>query len=187
VLHRSPFLRNLLLATGGAFGIAALFPIRSLGPRPGNALRTTPWTRGLRLVDEGGNVVRAVDVPVDGLVTVFPEGHTDAADGVAVLIRLDERLIEPVSGRESWTPQGFIAYSKLCTHAGCPVGLYLAQTKSLLCPCHQSVFDVRRHARPTTGPAARALPQLPLAIDDTGALVAQGDFSGPVGPSWWSM
>lgn len=187
VLHRRPVLRGLLLGSIGALGVAALFPIRSLGPRPGSALRTTPWRAGRRLVDSDGNVVEAANVPVGGLVTVFPEGATDAADGVAVLIRVGGNLVQPLPGRETWSPDGFIAYSKLCTHAGCPVGLYLAQSNTLLCPCHQSVFDVLHHAKPTSGPAARPLPQLPLAIDDSGALYAQGDFSGPVGPSWWSM
>jgi ubiquinol-cytochrome c reductase iron-sulfur subunit len=187
VLERRPVLRGLLLGAVGALGVAALFPIRSLGPRPGNALRTTPWANGRRLVDRSGAIVHASDVPLDGLVTVFPEGSPDSADGQAVLIRVGEGLIEPAPGREDWAPRGYVAYSKLCTHAGCPVGLYLAQDKTLLCPCHQSLFDVLHHARPTSGPAARALPQLPLAIDADDALVARGDFSGPVGPSWWSM
>jgi ubiquinol-cytochrome c reductase iron-sulfur subunit len=188
VLHRRPVLRGLLLGAVGAFGVAALFPIRSLGPRPGNSLRTTAWRAGRKLVDSDGNLVRADQVPIGGLVTVFPEGATDAADSVAVLIRLAaDNQPQPLPGRESWTPDGFVAYSKVCTHAGCPVGLYLAQSNTLLCPCHQSAFDVLHHAKPTSGPAARALPQLPLAIDETGVLHAQGDFSGAVGPSWWSM
>jgi ubiquinol-cytochrome c reductase iron-sulfur subunit len=88
--------------------------------------------------------------------------------------------------RAHWAPDGLVAYSKVCTHAGCPVGLYEAEPNQLLCPCHQSAFDVLRGAKPVLGPAARALPQLPLRIDAAGLVVAEGDFSSPVGPSWWN-
>jgi ubiquinol-cytochrome c reductase iron-sulfur subunit len=94
-------------------------------------------------------------------------------------------LLQPVKGRETWSPQGFVAYSKICTHAGCPVGLYQAQLHELLCPCHQSNFDVLSGARPLFGPAAVALPQLPLRITPDGFLAATGDFSEPVGPYFW--
>jgi ubiquinol-cytochrome c reductase iron-sulfur subunit len=86
----------------------------------------------------------------------------------------------------SWTVDGIIAYSKLCTHAGCPVGLYVQQLGELLCPCHQSVFDILAGATPVAGPAARPLPQLPIAVGADGTLVARGDFSAPVGPGYWS-
>ena len=183
--RRSAILRTLAVAAG-ALGAAALFPLRSLGPGPGRSLLTTPWRRGLRLVTEDGRTVRAEDVPRGGLVTVFPEGHTDAADAQAVLVRVDAALIQPAPGREDWAPDGLLAYSKICTHAGCPVGLYEAQSHELLCPCHQSTFDVLRHARPVFGPAAAPLPQLPLRIDGDGYVVADGDFSDPVGPAFWS-
>ena len=79
-----------------------------------------------------------------------------------------------------------IAYSKICTHVGCPVGLYQADTHELLCPCHQSTFDVLDGARPRFGPATRSLPQLPLAVDGDGFLTAQSDFTEPVGPGFWN-
>ena len=91
----------------------------------------------------------------------------------------------PREGREDWTVENIVAYSKICTHAGCPVGLYQAELGLLLCPCHQSTFDVLEWARPVFGPAARSLPQLPLALDDDGYIIATGDFSGPVGPGFW--
>ena len=91
----------------------------------------------------------------------------------------------PREGREDWTVENIVAYSKLCTHVGCPVGLYQAEQGLLLCPCHQSTFDVLDGARPVFGPAARSLPQLPLAVDDDGYLIATSDFSGPVGPGFW--
>ena len=182
--RRKLLLRTLGLAAG-ALGAAAVFPIRSLGPRPGGALLHTPWTRGRRLVTDDGRPVRAADVPAEGLVTVFPDGLPGSADGQAVLVRVANGLLHPEPGRESWTPDGLIAYSKICTHAGCPVGLYQADSHQLLCPCHQSAFDVLRGAVPVVGPAAAPLPQLPLRIDDAGYLVADGDFSDPVGPSFW--
>lgn len=186
VLTRRKALRRLLVGAGASLGLAALFPIRSLGPSPGSSLKRTPWTNGLRLVDPEGRPVRAEDVPLDGLVTVFPEGHVGSADGQAVLIRVRPELLQPIRQRADWAPEGFVAYSKVCSHAGCPVGLYQAQDHSLLCPCHQSTFDVLRHARPTFGPAARPLPQLPLRINAQRELEATGDFSDPVGPAWWT-
>ncbi len=184
ITRRKLVIRSLGLAVGG-LGVAALFPIRSLGPRPGRTLVETPWKAGLRLVTEDGRPVRTVDVPVEGLVTVFPEGSPGSADGQAVLVRVDPGLVRPARGRQDWSPGGFIAYSKICTHAGCPVGLYQADTHQLLCPCHQSTFDVLDHAEPQDGPAAAPLPQLPLSITPDGFLVARGDFSEPVGPSFW--
>jgi ubiquinol-cytochrome c reductase iron-sulfur subunit len=182
--RRKLILRTLAVAVGG-LGAAALFPIRSLGPNPGTSLVRTPWRDGLRLVTEDGRPVRIEEVPVEGLVTVFPEGHPGSADGQAVLVRVAPGLISPLPGREDWAPAGFVAYSKVCTHAGCPVGLYQAESHELLCPCHQSSFDVLHHATPTFGPAAAPLPQLPLRIDTGGFLVARGDFSEPVGPVFW--
>jgi ubiquinol-cytochrome c reductase iron-sulfur subunit len=182
--RRKMMVRSLGLAVGG-LGVAALFPIRSLGPSPGRDLAVTPWHSGLRLVTDDGRPVRADDVPPEGLVTVFPEGDPGSADGQAVLVRVAPGLLVAKSGREDWAPRGIVAYSKICTHAGCPVGLYEAANHTLLCPCHQSTFDVLRHAKPQIGPAAAPLPQLPLSIDREGFLVARGDFSEPVGPLFW--
>jgi len=184
ITRRTLVIRSLGLAAGG-LGLAALFPIRSLGPSPGGALLGTPWGPGVRMVTDDGRPVRAADVPVEGLVTVFPEGSPGSADGQAVLIRVAPGLLVPKSGREDWSPQGLVAYSKICTHAGCPVGLYEAESHQLLCPCHQSTFDVLHHATPAIGPAAAPLPQLPLSVDPEGFVVVRGDFSEPVGPSFW--
>jgi ubiquinol-cytochrome c reductase iron-sulfur subunit len=180
--------RKLILGSLGAAAVAmigaALFPIRSLGPRPGRSLLETPWRDGVRLVTQDGRAVRATEVPLGGLVTVFPESDPTAADGQTVLMRVEPSLLRLPPGREDWAPDGLIAYSKICTHAGCPVGLYQASSHELLCPCHQSAFDVLRHARPTFGPAAAPLPQLPLRLDGD-FIVARGDFSEPVGPAFW--
>ena len=184
-ISRRGFLWKTLLTAAGAMGVAALFPIRSLGPKPGRSLLETPWRDGSLLVTDAGQPVRATDVPQNGLVTVFPEGHAGSADGQAVLVRVDPGVLVPRKGREDWSPEGLIVYSKVCTHAGCPVGLYQAETHQLLCPCHQSAFDVLDEAKPVFGPAAAALPQLPIRIDTDGFLRAQADFPEPVGPSFW--
>jgi ubiquinol-cytochrome c reductase iron-sulfur subunit len=185
-LERRHFLIGALSAAVAAIGVALLFPIRSLGPRPGHALDHTPWRAGLRAVTSDGKPVRASDVPVDGLVTIFPEGAPDSADGQAVLMRVDPALLSGPRGAADWAPGGLIAFSKVCTHAGCPVGLYEASIHQLLCPCHQSAFAVLEGARPTSGPADRALPQLPLMIDSDGLLRARGDFSESIGPRTWN-
>jgi ubiquinol-cytochrome c reductase iron-sulfur subunit len=182
--RRKVILRALGLAAT-SLGVAALFPIRSFGPRPGHTLEHTKWRAGLRLVTLDGNLVVASEVPVGGLVTVFPEGSPGDGNSQTVLIRVEPGLLTPVKGREDWSPDGFVAYSKVCTHAGCPVGLYQNQTHELLCPCHQSNFDVLNGARPLFGPAAVALPQLPLQLGGDGYLRATGDFSAPVGPYFW--
>lgn len=186
-LPRRRLLVRALVGALAALGAALVFPIRSLGPAPGRSLFRTPWRGGRRLVSVDGSPVAADDLPVGGVLTVFPEGHTDAADAQVVLVRVDPAAYEPPPGREDWSPMGYLAYSKICTHAGCPVGLYEQITNRLFCPCHQSVFDVLDRARPIGGPATRALPQLPLAIDDAGMLRARGDFSEPVGPAWWDL
>ena len=186
--------RRILVATAGgacaALGVALLFPIRSLGPRPGRGLKETAFKRGnVRVVREDGSPVQPDDVEPGGFLTVYPDGHTDSADAPTVLIRLredrDTDEFEPRPGREDWTVENLVAYSKICTHAGCPVGLYQTELHLLLCPCHQSTFDVLDGAKPIFGPAARALPQLPLALDDQGYVIATGDFSSPTGPGFW--
>lgn len=184
---RRKFLFRMLGAAAAAMGLALVFPIRSLGPSPGTSLLRTSWARGIRMVREDGRLVQASDLAQGGVITVFPEGHTDQADSQTLLIRVDPATIQAPEGREDWTADGLIAYSKICTHAGCPVGLYRVATHDLFCPCHQSTFDVLDGAKPIAGPATRALPQLPIEVDDEGYLVARDDFSEPVGPSFWNM
>ncbi|MDP8956002.1 MAG: Rieske 2Fe-2S domain-containing protein [Actinomycetota bacterium] len=187
LIGRRKFLSKMLWTALGALGVALFFPVRSLGPSPGRALFNTPWAVGTRVVGENGLPVRVGDVLPGGVITVFPEGRTDAADAQAVLIRVNQADFVPVPGREGWSPDGNVAYSKICTHAGCPVGLYEPTSGDLFCPCHQSIFDARRGAVPTAGPATRPLPQLPLAVDREGFLIAAGEFSEPVGPSFWDL
>jgi ubiquinol-cytochrome c reductase iron-sulfur subunit len=186
LLSRRKLLVGGFTAALSALGVALLFPIRSLGPNPGHSLSRTPWRRGVRAITEDGKAVLADDVPLDGLVTVFPAGHAGSADGQVVLMRVRPSRLDLPPDRSDWAPQGLVAYSKVCTHAGCPVGLFEPERGRLLCPCHQSAFDVLNGAEPLLGPAARALPQLPLAIDDEGYVVAQSDFHEPVGPTYWN-
>ena len=186
-LTRRAALVGSLGAAFGALGLAALFPIRSLGPDPGDTLVTTPWKRGVRLITEGGEPVSATSLEEGSFLTAFPEGSPGSADGQVVLVRVPPSLLELPPDREGSAPEGLIAYSKVCTHAGCPVGLYLAETHQLRCPCHQSTFDVLNGAEPVYGPAARPLPQLPIEIDGEGNLRATGGFTAPVGPAFWDL
>lgn len=176
---------GLLTGGIGALGIALIFPIRSLGPRPGRGLFRTEMKDGLRLVTAEKEPVRPEDVSVAGLVTVWPEGHEHAADSSALLIRVEDESLFGDEVKRAWTVGAVVGYSKLCTHTGCPVGLYQAEEHLLLCPCHQSTFEVLAGARPVFGPATRALPQLPLGVDHEGFLVAKGDFETPIGPGFW--
>src|SRR5215207_10907850 len=188
VIGRRSLLLKLLAGAGGALGLALLLPVLSLGPAPGNSLKVTPSRRGSRVVDEEGELVQLNQVPENGFLTVFPEGHEGAADAQALLIHVRPGSLKLSPEGMAGVPEGtHVAYSKICTHAGCPVGLYRAESQSLICPCHQSQFDVSDGAKPYFGPAARPLPQLPLGVDEENVLVAQGDFSAPVGPAFWDM
>ncbi len=185
-IRRRSALVRMLVAAGGALGLALLLPLLSLGPAPGRSLKQTGWRRGLRVVDENGVALTLDAVPEDGFLTVYPEGEVGRADSQALLIRVPKGMLELAPANMAGAPDGsYVCYSKLCTHAGCPVGLYRAQTRTLLCPCHQSQFNVLDGARPFFGPAARPLPQLRLSVDRQGFLIALGDFDSPVGPAFW--
>ncbi|MGH9126923.1 MAG: Rieske 2Fe-2S domain-containing protein [Acidimicrobiales bacterium] len=183
---RRSFLLRMLGLAGGALGIAALFPINSLGPRPGDTLAHTSWKKGSRLVDADNRPVRLGDLAVNGVLTVFPEGAAGDEDSQTVLINLGDAPQDVRPGRQDWSVAGHVAYSKVCTHAGCPVGLYRSLSHELLCPCHQSTFDVLDGCRPVFGPAARSLPQLALMVDQDDYLQAQHDYSEPIGPGYWN-
>jgi ubiquinol-cytochrome c reductase iron-sulfur subunit len=160
-----------------------------MGPLPGNSLQTTNWKKGVYPVDITGRRIHQDDLAIGSIMTVFPEGLQDdqqsQAQDQTVIIRISNADFTTQPGRETWSPLGYVAYSKLCTHLGCPVGLYEQQLQLLVCPCHQSMFDVRNGAIPNFGPAPRPLPQLPLAIDSQGYLVAQQGYDQAVGPGFW--
>ena len=184
-IRRRRFLSRMLIGAGAALGLAALIPIRSLGRSPGDSLFRTKWTKGAGLVTADGTPVTASTLEVGSFTTVFPEGFEGSADSQAVLIRVEPGQLQLPPDRLAGAPDGLVAYSKVCTHAGCPLGLYLAATHELRCPCHQSTFDVLDGARPVYGPAPKPLPQLLIEVDDDGGLHAMGDFTDPVGPSFW--
>ena len=192
--------KRLLLVSAGAAGAALtaalLSPVVSLGSffHPG-AFYETPWRRGRRLVDEHGRPYRAGDIAEGSFYTAFPEGaDREEIGSPLVVVRIDPTRVELPGGRRNWAPAGILAYSKICTHAGCAVDLYRAPlfpvdapAAALVCPCHYSTFDPATGGTVLFGPAGRALPQLPLTIDRSGELRAAGTFSGPVGPSWWGV
>jgi quinol---cytochrome c reductase iron-sulfur subunit len=184
--RRSLLIRSLAAGLAGLAAALAI-PVLSLGPAPGDTLRHTSWRRGTRLVGGDGQPVRAASLDVDSVTTVFPEGSIDDASAPVLLIRVPDGSLRLPAERLAGAPAGYVAYSKVCTHAGCPVGLYRAAERKLICPCHQSTFDVLDGAQPSFGPAARPLPQLPIAQAQDGTFVALDDFSAPVGPSFWDL
>ncbi|WP_432932239.1 cytochrome bc1 complex Rieske iron-sulfur subunit [Microbispora sp. CA-135349] len=194
VKHR--LLRRTLLLAAAPLGLAPLVLLKDLGPLPGTSLRHTVWGeptkngKPRRLVVEGtGQPIRAADFnSPGGILSVVPEGYEEDLNALAkaTLILLKFRPEEIKSGTNlNWTHDGIVAYSKICTHVGCPAALYEQTTHHILCPCHQSTFDAADGARVVFGPAARPLPQLPIGIDEEGYLVAKSDFKVPVGPSFW--
>ncbi|WP_448060987.1 cytochrome bc1 complex Rieske iron-sulfur subunit [Cellulomonas hominis] len=186
---------------GAMVSALALFPLSIAIPLIGNVgedwnvskLKHTWWKKGTRLaLDPSGRPIRAADVTIGSVFHVIPEDLEEAehpldekAKAVVLLVRLDPRDLKEAADRTGWSYDGIVAYSKICTHVGCPVALYEQQTHHLLCPCHQSTFDVADGAKVVFGPAKRPLPQLPIEVDDDGYLVAQSDFLEPVGPSFW--
>jgi ubiquinol-cytochrome c reductase iron-sulfur subunit len=193
-LGRRKLIRNSMLGAMAPLGLLAIIPLRDLGPLPGAALTGTAWAPGKRVIaDPAGHPLKPEDVPIGGVVHVLPEGigklpHAleEEAKATTILIRLPpEALTESHPDRKGWDVSGIVAYSKVCTHVGCPVGLYEQQTHHLVCPCHQSTFDVPRNCAVIFGPAARALPQLKLTTDADGYLVSAQDYQVPVGPSYW--
>jgi quinol---cytochrome c reductase iron-sulfur subunit len=192
IVGRRRWLVRIGWAAVAALGLAALFPLRSLGTNPNRRLGKTNWRRGLRLVREDGSIVRSDLLQIGSVVTAFPEGYVgsdrmrDMANDAVMVVHVDAAELALPSQRAGWAPNGFIAYSKVCTHAGCPVALYRQGPQQLMCPCHQSVFDVLDSGKVVFGPAVRSLPQLPISLDADGTLRAGGDMSDFIGPDNWN-
>ena len=192
-LGRRPLIKRTLAAAAGLAGLPAVILLRDLGPLPKNSLNETSWKSGTRLVtDPGDRPIRPADLEVGAVAQVMPELSAgkkrtleDVAKDAVLLIRLRPSEFQLDDERLSWTYQGIIAFSKICSHMGCAVALYEQTTKHLLCPCHQSTFDVTRAAKVIFGPAARPLPQLAITVDSEGYLVAKQPFTEAVGPSFW--
>lgn len=207
-IGRRPLVRNSMIGAMGLLGLPAVVALRDLYPEPlseaVDKLKNTFWESGTRVVnDVTGRPIRPSDLEIGTLVNAEPEGlvhpyageregieYVEGADLLAekakaavIVVRMEpEEVTEATS---NWGVDGIVAYSKICTHVGCPISLWEQQTHHLLCPCHQSTFDLADKGRVIFGPAARALPQLPIEVGPDGYLVAVSDFREPVGPSFW--
>jgi ubiquinol-cytochrome c reductase iron-sulfur subunit len=187
VITRRSFLSKALVFGIAVFALSQVVLLGALGPWPGSSLTSTGWRKGRRLVTEDGEPIDSrTALATGGFIVAFPEGGEDKANSQVVLLHFVNGDFVPQPGRESWSPEEFVAYSRVRTHAGCPVAEYLDVEQLLVCPCHQSEFDVLHGASVNGGPAGRPLPQLPLAIDADGFLVAQSDFTEDVGPGFWN-
>jgi ubiquinol-cytochrome c reductase iron-sulfur subunit len=192
-LGRRPLIKRSLGVALGLSGLTPLLLLRDLGPLPKDNLQKTSWKAGTRLVtDPGDRPIRPEDLEVGAVAQTLPQlapGEERTLNNIGkdavLLIRLRPEEFNLTAERLSWTHEGIIAFSKICSHMGCAVALYEQQTKHLLCPCHQSTFDVTRAAKVIFGPAARPLPQLNITVDSEGYLVARTPFTEPVGPSFW--
>ena len=202
-IGRRPLVRNTMLGALGLLGLPVIVALRDLGPLPGNKLETTVWRKGMRVVnDVDGSSIKPDDLQIGQLVNAEPAVFFEEkpngepkfegtkllqakAKAAVILVRMRPQDIHPAKGRENWGVNGILCFSKICTHVGCPISLWEQQTHHLLCPCHQSTFDLANNGKVIFGPAARPLPQLPLAVDELGYLVAQEGFQEPVGPSFW--
>ncbi|MGA8257546.1 MAG: Rieske 2Fe-2S domain-containing protein [Nocardioides sp.] len=201
-IGRRPLIRNSLLGAVGLLGLPAIVVLRDLGPLPqdvesaeeGTGLRHTLWgvRPNVRVVrDVVGTPIRASDLAIGDLVNAVPDGMFDL-EGVELQIAKSKGAVivvkmEPgeIKSGDNWAVDGVLCFSKICTHVGCPISLYERTTHHVLCPCHQSTFDLADSAKVVFGPAHRPLPQLPLGVDDEGYLVAMSDFTEPVGASFW--
>ncbi len=213
-IGRRPLVRNSLLGAMGLLGVPVVLGLRDLGPTPGQVaeaqdypgagLYQTVWQEGMHIVrDAIGTRIKASDLEVGDLVNAAPailyepdpetgelelegvEVQITKSKAALILLRMEPDDIKPGKGRDNWSVDGIVAYSKICTHVGCPISLNERTTHHLLCPCHQSTFDLADSGKVVFGPAARSLPQLPIMVDAEGYLVAQKDFDEPVGPSFW--
>jgi ubiquinol-cytochrome c reductase iron-sulfur subunit len=192
-LGRRKLVRNTMFGALALFPLSGVMLLRDLGPLPGTKLRHTMWRKGLQLVNMNTNEpLRPSDVAVGSLTFAKPEGleehdeefQTEIAKAALMIIRIQPDNIKDKRELE-WSHEGIVAYSKICTHVGCPISLYEQQTHHVLCPCHQSTFDLSDGARVIFGPAGHALPQLRIGVNDQGYLEALGDFEEPVGPAFW--
>ncbi|MDN3020780.1 Rieske 2Fe-2S domain-containing protein [Streptomyces sp. S.PB5] len=192
-IGRRKLIRNTMLGALTLVPLSGVVLLRDLGPLPGTKLRHTMWKKGLMLVNMNTNEpLRPSDVAVGSLTFAKPEGleehdhefQTEIAKAALMIVRIQPDNIKDKRELE-WSHEGIVAYSKICTHVGCPISLYEQQTHHVLCPCHQSTFDLSDGARVIFGPAGHALPQLRIGVNEEGYLEALGDFEEPVGPAFW--
>lgn len=178
-MGRRPMLRRLMAAGAGVVGLGVLAGLARFGPRAERPGQT--WRGGVRLTTETGQALRPDDIPAGGFATAWPEQSDRLEVAAVMLVRLTAEPTPPTE-LEWVVDDRLLAYSKVCSHAGCPVGLFRETDNALHCPCHHAEFDAARGATPLTGPASRPLPQLPLGVDGDGFLIATDDFPAPVVP-----
>jgi quinol---cytochrome c reductase iron-sulfur subunit len=189
---RRKLLFSSLAAVGAALGAAAVAPLASLGPRIGEKVYETPWSAGTKVVDENGAPITLDTLSPGEFITGFPAGASKKDFGSPlVLVRLEADELDLPEDRSHSAPHGYVAYSKICTHAGCAVSLFRYPTfdeqqpgPALVCPCHYSTFNPADGGKVLFGPAGRPLPQLPLRVGGDGSLEAAGGFYEPIGPSY---
>ncbi|MFB7219697.1 cytochrome bc1 complex Rieske iron-sulfur subunit [Streptomyces sp. NPDC002596] len=192
-LGRRKLIRNTMFGALALVPLSGVVLLRDLGPLPEKKLRNTLWAKGKLLINMNTmEPLRPEDVAVGSLTFAMPEGleedahdfQTQIAKAALMIIRIQPENIKDKRERE-WAHEGIVAFSKICTHVGCPISLYEQQTHHVLCPCHQSTFDLSDGARVIFGPAGHALPQLRIGVNAEGNLEALGDFEEPVGPAFW--
>ncbi|MFD9216529.1 Rieske 2Fe-2S domain-containing protein [Streptomyces sp. NPDC059544] len=190
---RRKLIRNTLFGALAMVPLSGVVLLRDLGPLPEDKLRHTLWAKGKQLINMNTHEpLRPEDVAVGSLTFAMPEGlsehdhsfQTEIAKAALMIVRIQPEDIKDKRELE-WSHEGIVAFSKICTHVGCPISLYEQQTHHVLCPCHQSTFDLSDGARVIFGPAGHALPQLRIGVNDEGFLEALGDFDEPVGPAFW--
>ncbi|ARZ70504.1 ubiquinol-cytochrome C reductase [Streptomyces albireticuli] len=192
-IGRRPLIRRTMFGALALLPLSGVVLLRDLGPLPGTKLRKTAWSEGKMLINQNTlQPLRPEDVQVGSLTFAMPEGmkeedhdfQKEIAKAALMIVRLQPENIK--DKRElDWSVDGIVAFSKICTHVGCPISLYEQQTHHVLCPCHQSTFDLADGGRVIFGPAGHALPQLRIKVNDKGYLEAMGDFAEPVGPAYW--
>jgi ubiquinol-cytochrome c reductase iron-sulfur subunit len=210
--RRSLILRTLGLAGGAIATVPLVALVGGMLKKPGKQLDHTLFAPNKTLFPPSGRVplvysdwrrVSPDDLLPGGLATVFPgvreetesgkNGVTDASSPTLIIRLKPGQQVKPRKGQGGfgWPADNpeFVAFSKICTHAGCPASLYEQQTSRLLCPCHQSQFEVLSDAKPVFGPASRSLPKLPLGVevgeDGRQYFVATSDYKEPIGPAFW--
>jgi ubiquinol-cytochrome c reductase iron-sulfur subunit len=203
VIKKYPMIRRTMLAAMALVPIPFIISLRDMWQTPpgvsgpSGILKETIWSDGVRIVsDITYRPIKADDIPVGGLVNAAPENLEEVeheeenlnarAKAAIILVRMSPEEIQ-TQQNDDWDYEGILAFSKICTHVGCPISLYQRRTHELLCPCHQSTFDLSDSGNVVFGPAARRMPQLAIAVDDEGYLIAKGDFTDPVGPSFWEL
>jgi len=202
-IGRRKIIGGMLAGAAGLVAIPAVVTLADMGPHPGPGMRRatiekTIWAEGVKLVNDiTYKPIKMADMEIGQLVNAEPENlehlahedpeayHREKAKAAIIIVRMNPDSIKVPESRKDWQVNGILAYSKICTHVGCPISLWEQKSHHLLCPCHQSTFDLGDSGVVVFGPAARSLPQLPITVDDEGYLVAQSDFHEPVGPVYW--